>query len=309
MLGIETIALQTLNGLQFGVTLFLFAAGLTLVLGIMNVINLAHGSFYMIGAYYVTTFTAWTGSFTLGLLLMLPTMFVTSLLVESVAISRLYSRDHLDQVLATFGIILTLNEAVKVIWGADGLFLSVPDYLQGNVTLFGAVSYPIYRLVMMAIGLTIALLLYLLIGHTRLGMIIRAGASNREMVQAIGINIRIVFAMIFALGAMLAGLAGGLAGPIFAVEPGMGDNVLILALVTIVVGGIGSIRGSFFAAILLGMLDALGRGFLPALLATQLPRAVADAAAPALASIMIYLLMALVLFFRPQGLFSSGGRA
>ncbi len=309
MLNVTLIIVQSLNGLQLGITLFLFAAGLTLVLGIMNVINLAHGSFYMIGAYYATTFTGWTGSFLLGLGLTVPAVFVTSLLIERVAISPLYSKDHLEQVLATFGLILFLNELVRIVWGPDGLNINVPDYLAGSVQIIPGVIYPVYRLTMMAVGLLVALLLYVLIARTRLGMVIRAGASNREMVEAVGIDIRLVFSLIFALGAVLAGLAGGLAGPIFTVEPGMGDNVLILALVTIVVGGIGSIRGSFFAAILLGLLDALGRGFLPALLATQLPRAIADAAGPAIGSILIYVLMATVLFFRPQGLFPVQGRS
>ncbi len=307
MISPNLVLLQALNGLQFGVMLFLFAAGLTLVLGIMNLVNLAHGSLYMIGAYYTATFAGWTGSFFLGLLLALPAIFVTGVVIELVVLRSLYARDHLDQVLATFGVILFLNELTRIVWGTGGLFVSVPPLLAGSVQLLPGVIYPVYRLAIIATGLVVALGLYLVVGRTRLGMLIRAGAANREMVEALGIDIRLLFTAVFGIGAMLAALAGGLAGPLFSVDPGMGDPVLILALVTIVIGGIGSIRGSFIAALVIGLVDTVGRAFLPGLFAAFLPRPVADAIGPAVASMLIYILMAAVLFFRPQGLFPARG--
>lgn len=307
MISPSLVLLQTLNGLQFGIMLFLFAAGLTLVLGIMNLVNLAHGSLYMIGAYYTASFAAWTGSFFLGLLLALPAIFVTGVVIELVVLRPLYARDHLDQVLATFGIILFLNELTRIVWGTGGLFVSAPPLLAGSVQLLPGIIYPVYRLAIIVIGLVVALGLYLVVGHTKLGMLIRAGASNREMVETLGVDIRLLFTTVFGIGAMLAALAGGLAGPLFSIDPGMGDPVLILALVTIVIGGIGSIRGSFLAALVIGLVDTVGRAFLPSLFAAFLPRPVADAIGPAVASMLIYILMAAVLFFRPQGLFPARG--
>jgi branched-chain amino acid transport system permease protein len=301
------VLLQTLNGLQFGIMLFLFAAGLTLVLGIMNLVNLAHGSLYMIGAYYAATFTQWTGSLAIGLGLAMPAIFITAGIIELVVLRPLYIRDHLDQVLATFGLILFLNEMVRMVWGSGGEFMTVPPLLAGSVTLLPGVVYPVFRLAIIAIGLLVALGLYFVVAHTRLGMLIRAGAANPEMVEALGVDIRLLFTAVFGIGAMLAALAGGLAGPLFSVEPGMGDGVLILALVTIVVGGIGSIRGSFLAALVIGLVDTVGRAFLPALFAAFLPRPIASAVGPAVASMLIYVLMAVVLFFRPQGLFPVRG--
>ena len=307
MISPSLVLLQTLNGLQFGIMLFLFAAGLTLVLGIMNLVNLAHGSLYMIGAYYTASFAAWTGSFFLGLLLALPAIFVTGVVIELVVLRPLYARDHLDQVLATFGIILFLNELTRIVWGTGGLFVSAPPLLAGSVQLLPGIIYPVYRLAIIVIGLVVALGLYLVVGHTKLGMLIRAGASNREMVETLGVDIRLLFTTVFGIGAMLAALAGGLAGPLFSIDPGMGDPVLILALVNIVIGGIGSIRGSFLAALVIGLVDTVGRAFLPSLFAAFLPRPVADAIGPAVASMLIYILMAAVLFFRPQGLFPARG--
>ena len=307
MISPSLVLLQALNGLQFGIMLFLFAAGLTLVLGIMNLVNLAHGSLYMIGAYYTASFAAWTGSFFLGLLLALPAIFVTGVVIELVVLRPLYARDHLDQVLATFGIILFLNELTRIVWGTGGLFVSAPPLLAGGVQLLPGIIYPVYRLAIIVIGLVVALGLYLVVGHTKLGMLIRAGASNREMVETLGVDIRLLFTTVFGIGAMLAALAGGLAGPLFSIDPGMGDPVLILALVTIVIGGIGSIRGSFLAALVIGLVDTVGRAFLPSLFAAFLPRPVADAIGPAVASMLIYILMAAVLFFRPQGLFPARG--
>jgi branched-chain amino acid transport system permease protein len=305
MISPTLVLVQTLNGVQFGVMLFLFAAGLTLVLGIMNLVNLAHGSLYMLGAYYTATIAQWTGSFVIGLVAALPLIFITGAAIEWVVLRRLYTRDHLDQVLATFGLILLLNEAARLVWGEGGLYVEMPALLSGSVRLAPGIIYPVYRLTIIAIGLAIAVALYVIVARTRLGMLIRAGASNREMVEALGIDIRLLFTAVFGLGAMLAALAGGLAGPLFSVNPGMGDSVLILALVVVVIGGIGSIRGSFLAALAIGIVDTIGRAFLPGLFAAFLPRPVADAIGPATASVLIYLLMAVVLFFRPQGLFPA----
>ncbi len=299
------VLVQTLNGLQFGMMLFLFAAGLTLVLGIMNLVNLAHGSIYMLGAFFAATIQHWTGSFLVALLLALPATFIAAVIIEFVVLRTLYIRDHLDQVLATFGLILFLNELVRVIWGATPLYMSSPPLLGGSVALLPGVDYPIYRLSLILLGLAIAVLLYLLVAKTRLGMLIRAGASNREMVEALGVDIRLLFTAVFGLGAVLAAVAGIMVGPILTVESGMGDGVLILALVVIVIGGIGSIRGSFVAAIVVGLVDTMGRAFLPGLLVALMPRAIASAVGPALASMLIYIVMAVVLFFRPQGLFPA----
>ena len=307
MISWTLILIQMLNGVQFGMMLFLFAAGLTLVLGIMNLINLAHGSLYMLGAFFAATIEHWTGSFLLAFLLALPATFVAGVVVELVVLRTLYTRHHLDQVLATFGLILFLNELVRTAWGSTPLYISIPPALSGSVNLFPGVGYSTYRLSLILLGLGVALLIYLLVTKTKLGMLIRAGASNREMVEALGVDIRLLFTAVFGFGAVLAGLAGIMVGPILSVESGMGDGILILALVVIVIGGIGSIRGSFVAAMLVGLVDTMGRAFMPTLLAALMPYSVAGAVGPALASMMTYLLMAVVLFFRPQGLFAAQG--
>ena len=294
---------QALNGLQFGIMLFLMAAGLTLVFGIMNLINLAHGSFYMVGAYVAAATFQATGSFLLAVIGGTGAGAAVGILVEIVVFRRLYPRDHLDQVLATFGLILFFNEAVRMIWGSTALYAAVPDFLAGQVDILPGVPYPAYRLAIIVVGLVVAALLYLVITHTRMGMLIRAGASNRVMVGALGVNVRLLYTLVFGLGAGLAALAGLMAGPIFTVESGMGEHVLILAFVVIVIGGIGSIRGAFVAALLVGLVDTMGRAFLRPLLATVMTVSAADDAGPALASVSIYLLMAIVLFIRPQGLF------
>ncbi len=301
------IVVQLLNGLQFGMLLFLFASGLTLVLGIMSLVNLAHGSLYMLGAYFAVTLYRWTGSFPLAVLLAVPATCVAGIAIEVVVLRTLYRRDHLDQVLATFGLILFLNELVRIIWGPVPLYLPVPPALSGRIVLLPGIAYPAYRLTLIALGLAFGLLLHLLVTRTRLGMLIRAGASNREMVEALGVDTRALFTAVFGLGAVLAGVAGMAVGPLVSVEAGMGDSILILALVIIVIGGIGSIRGSFVAAIVVGVVDTFGRAFLPGLLASVLPRAAASAVGPALASMLIYLLTAAVLLFRPQGLFPPFG--
>ena len=299
---------QFLNGLQFGLLLFLLAAGLTLVFGIMDLVNLAHGSLYMMGAYFAATFVAWTGSFILGAVLALAATLVLGIVLEFAALRHLYGRDHLDHVLATFGLILFFNEAVRLIWGPAGLALPLPDWLAFPVTIIPGIHYPAYRLAIIVVALTVALLLYLGVMRTRIGMLIRAGASNREMIGALGINIKLLYTLVFGLGAALAGLAGLMQAPILTVQIGMGENILILAFVVIVIGGIGSIRGAFIAAVMIGLIDTMGRAFLPNLLRQILTSASASTAAPALSSMLIYLLMAMVLVVRPEGLFPANRR-
>jgi len=300
---------QLLNGVQLGVTLFLMAAGLTLVFGIMNLVNLAHGSLYMIGAYLAVTAIDWTGSYLLGTLLGLLGTLVVGMLVEVIALRTLYERDHLDQVLATFGLILFFNELVAMVWGRTALFSSLPSYLQGHVEIIPGSIYPLYRAVVIVIGLAVAVALWYVVTRTRLGMLIRAGASNRTMVAALGINIRLLYTVVFGFGALLAGFAGMLAGPIYNVQPGMGELILIQVFVVIVIGGIGSIRGALVGALIVGIVDTLGRAFLKPLLGAFISPPAAEAAGPALASMLIYLLMAVVLALRPEGLFpaKSGG--
>ncbi len=295
---------QLLNGVQLGIFLFLLAAGLTLVFGIMDLMNLAHGSLYMIGAFVAATVTIWTDSFLLGVVAAVPVVMLVGIVVEIVVLRRLYGRGHLDQVLATFGLILFFNELVRLIWGADGLSVPLSGALNQSVSLFG-LPYPVYRTMVIAVGLLVAAFLYYLVARTRLGMLIRAGASNRIMVDALGIDIKLVFTLVFGLGAALAGLAGVMAGPIFSVNIGMGENILILTLVVIVIGGIGSIRGAFVGAILVGVIDIMGRSFLDTFFKLFLPNEAAETAAPAVASMLIYVLMVAVLFFRPQGLFPA----
>lgn len=297
--------LQALNGLQLGIMLFLVAAGLTLVFGIMDFINLAHGVQYMVGAYFAASFTAWTGDFFLGLALALPAALLFGLVLELLIFRRLYHRSHLDQVLATFGLILMLNEAVKIIWGSGPISVPVPEVLSGSMPLIGNVRYPIYRFAIIAAGLVSAVGLYALVNYTRTGMLLRAGASNREMVSALGVNVRRLFMFVFGFGAMLAGFAGAMVAPILSVQPGMGDTVLILTFVVIVIGGIGSIRGAFLAALLVGVADTLGRTFGPILLGMLMDPSAASQTGRTLAPMLIYILMAAVLFFRPAGLFPA----
>jgi branched-chain amino acid transport system permease protein len=296
---------QCLNGLQFGVMLFLMAAGLTLVFGIMNLVNLAHGSLYMVGAYLATAALGWTGSFLLAVAFALVATLAVGMIVEVVALRTLYERDHLDQVLATFGLILFFNEAVAIVWGRSALFTTVPRALAGHLQLLPGLRYPAYRAVIILVGLAVAVLLYVVVSHTRLGMLVRAGASNRTMVAALGVNIRLLYTLVFGFGAALAALGGVMAGPIYTVLPGMGEEILIQVFVVIVIGGIGSIRGALVGAVVVGMVDTLGRAFLKPMLSTVIGPAAADNAGPALASMLIYILMAAVLYFRPQGLFPA----
>jgi len=300
---------QTLNGLQYGVMLFLMAAGLTLVFGIMNLVNLAHGSLYMVGAYLATALARWSGSFVLGVALALPGTLLVGILVEVVALRTLYEREHLDQVLATFGLILFFNELIAIIWGRAAIYTSVPPFLSGHIRVLPGVPYPTYRAGIILVGVAVAVLLWILVTRTRLGMRIRAGATNRTMISALGVNIRLLYTLVFGVGAALAGLAGAMAGPIYSVQPGMGEGILIQVFVVIVIGGIGSIRGAMVGAIVVGMADTLGRAFLKPMLATVISPPAADKAGPALASMSIYLLMAAVLFFRPEGLFPARSRS
>ncbi|MDC7788381.1 branched-chain amino acid ABC transporter permease [Rhodoplanes sp. TEM] len=302
------LVVQVLNGLQLGVLLFLIAAGLTLVFGVMDFINLAHGVQYMLGAYLAVAFYGLTDSFVLALVLALAAALAFGLLLEAAVFRHLYGRDHLDHVIATFGIILFLNAAVKYVWGAAPLSLPVPEALTGSVALAPGILYPVWRLVIIGSGLAVAALLWVLVSRTRMGMLVRAGATNPEMVSALGVDIRRLFTLVFGFGAMLAGFAGIMIAPILSVEPGMGDTILILAFVVIVIGGIGSIRGAFVAALLIGLVDTLGRSFAVDVLRLFMSSSTARTVGPALASMLIYLLMAVVLYVRPTGLFPAKGR-
>jgi branched-chain amino acid transport system permease protein len=299
---------QFLNGLQFGLLLFLLAAGLTLVFGIMDLVNLAHGSLYMLGAYFAATFASWTGSFVLAAVLALAASLTVGIALEVTVLRKFYGRDHLDHVLGTFGLILFFNELVRLVWGPAGLNLAVPPSLGGAIEILPGIYYPAYRLAIIGVALAVALLLYVVVMRTRVGMLIRAGASNREMIGALGININLLYTLVFGAGAALAGLAGLMQAPILTVQIGMGENILIVAFVVIVIGGIGSIRGALVAAILVGVVDTLGRAFLPDLLRLVLSHAAASTAAPALSSMLIYLTMAAVLALRPEGLFPASGQ-
>jgi branched-chain amino acid transport system permease protein len=286
--------------------LFLLAAGLTLVFGIMDMINLAHGSLYMLGAFLASTFVQLTGSFVTGVLLAIPATALLGMILEVSVLRTLYARDHLSQVLATFALILIINELVRLVWGSDAA-LPMPAALSGPVELLPGLRYPAYRLVIIGVGFAVAALLYFLVAKTKLGMLVRAGASNREMALAMGVNIKALFTAVFGVGAALCALAGALLAPLLAVQVGMGENILILAFVVIVIGGIGSIRGALVGALLVGVVDTIGRAFLPIALGAFFQPRVASAAGPALASVMIYLIMAIVLYFRPQGLFPARG--
>ncbi|EKF43809.1 inner-membrane translocator [Nitratireductor indicus C115] len=294
---------QILNGLQLGVFLFLVSAGLTLIFGIMGVINLAHGSLYMIGAYTCATVSMASGSYWLGFLAAGLAAALAGALMEVILMRRLYRRDHLDQVLVTFGLILFVNEAVTMIWGRTPLFMDLPQSLSGSVEIVPGAPYPVYRLGVILAGLAGAVGLWFLISKTRIGMLIRAGSTNREMVSALGVDIDRLYTLLFAAGAVLAGLAGAFAGPLVSVQVGMGESILILAFVVVVIGGIGSVRGALVGAILVGLVDTLGRAFLRDFLGLFLPPAEAAGMGAALSSMGIYIVMALILVIRPKGLF------
>ena len=299
---------QCLNGLQVGMLLFLLAAGLTLIFGIMDLVNLAHGSLYMVGAYFAATFAALTGSFLLAAVLAIAATLVVGMAVEVIAMRRLYGRDHLDHVLGTFGLILFFNEAVRLIWGPAGMNLPLPPLLNTAIEIIPGIYYPAYRLAIIVVALAVAVFLYALVMRTRIGMLIRAGASDREMVGALGVNIKLLYTLIFGIGAALAGLAGLMQAPILTAQIGMGENILIVAFVVIIIGGIGSIRGAFIASVFVGLTDTIGRAFLPDLLKLVLSPAGASTAGPALSSMLIYIVMAVILIVRPEGLFAAPGR-
>ena len=297
---------QLMNGLQLGLLLFLLASGLTLIFGIMDFINLSHGSFYMIGAYFCGTVVAKTGSFITGVIVGLVGVFVVGALVEWLIARKLYRQDHLDHVLVTFGLILIFDTLVHLLWGASGMAIPLPDVLNGQLNV-GSLVLPTYRLLIIVAGLLVAAILFILVTKTRLGMLIRAGASNRTMVEALGVNIDRLFLVVFALGAAMAGLAGMLIAPITEASIGMGNDIIIVAFVVVIVGGIGSVKGTFYAALIIGLIDTLSRSYLDRLLTLAMPSNYAETAAPALSAMLIYILMAGVLAFRPQGLFPIAG--
>lgn len=303
---LNAILTQVFNGVQYGMLLFLTAAGLTLVFGVMNFVNLAHGSLYMLGAYVGATVATASGSLLVGVAAAVVVCFVLGALLERFALSRLYGSDHLYHVLATFGLILFFNELARIIWGEQPVYASVPQALSGIIHI-GGVRYPAYSLAVIVSGLVVALGIYLLISRTRMGMLIRAGATHPQIVEVMGVNIRVLKTLLFAVGAALAGFAGAILGPLVSVQSGMGEPVLITTLVVIVVGGVGSVRGAFGAALLVGIVDTLARTFLPLILSASFSPGVADTAAPALASMMVYILMAIVLIFRPNGIFGKEG--
>jgi branched-chain amino acid transport system permease protein len=296
---------QILNGLQFGVMLFLMSAGLTLVFGVMGLINLAHGSLYMTGAFAAAAVAGATGSFLLGLVAALAAAAAAGALVEMALLRRLYARDHLDQVLATFALILIFSEGARWAFGSFPLYLDIPAALKGPVTLWGGFQYPRYRLAIILAGLAVAAGLFWLIARTRIGVRIRAGEADREMIAALGVDIARLYTFVFALGAALAGFAGAMVGALQSVQVGMGEPVLIMAFVVIVIGGIGSIRGAFVASLLVGLTDTLGRFLLPWGLRAVLDPSDANLVGTALASLAIYILMAAVLVVRPTGLFGA----
>jgi branched-chain amino acid transport system permease protein len=284
------------------------AGGLTLIFGIMDLVNLAHGSLYMLGAYFAATFVEWTDSFLLGAILALAATAVVGMILEVIAIRPLYGRNHLDHVLGTFGLLLFFNELVRLVWGPAGMTLSLPSEMLNAVEVLPGLFYPLYRLVIIGVTLAVALIIYFLIMRTRVGMLIRAGASNREMVGALGINIKLLYTLVFGLGAALAGFAGLMQAPILTVQIGMGENILIAAFVVVTIGGIGSIRGAFVAALLVGLADTVGRAFVPDLLRAFLSESASSSLGRSLSSMMIYLVMALVLIVRPEGLFPAAGK-
>lgn len=300
--------IQLLNGFQLGILLFLVSAGLTLVLGIMDFVNLAHGALYMLGAYFCATFTLWLESFFLAVLLTIPCVFLVGIITEVIVVRHLYRRDHLDQVLATFGLILIFDSSVHLFWGPEGLTFPLPVFLNGQVTLFSDIMVPVYRLFIMGTGLIIALALFLLVTRTKMGMLIRAGASNPVILSALGVDVKTLFTLVFGMGAVLAGFAGLMIAPITEASIGMGNDVLIVALVVIIIGGIGSVRGAFIASIIVGMIDTFGRSFLDDFMKLFISIQAAETSAPAISSMLIYILMAAILFFKPAGLFPPKSR-
>jgi branched-chain amino acid transport system permease protein len=294
---LQVLVEQFFNGLQLGMMLFLMAVGVTLVFGIMRVINLAHGSLFMLGGYFLAEAAERTHSLLIAIPITLAGVIIIGIVLELVVLRPLYARSHLDQVLATFGLTLMFNEAVTMVWGREPLYLSVPEFLDGSVEIFPGVPYPIYRLAITGVALVAGALLYLVLNHTRIGALIRAGSDKREVVQALGVNIGLLYTLVFALGASLAGLAGMMTGPLLSIESGVGDPILILTLVVIVIGGMGSIRGAFIGSLIVGIFDTLSR--------VVLPNLVSGTASAALVGMAVYVLMALVLLYSRAGLFSG----
>ena len=283
-----TFLIQLLNSVQYGLLLFMLAAGLTLIFGIMGVVNLAHGSFYMLGAYLAYALSSLFGSLTLAILAGGVMALLFGLLLERLLFRYFYRRDHLDQVLLTFGLIYIFEELRSILWGDDVHGVKVPELLSASIPLTDTLSYPVYRLFMSGVCIALALGLYWLISRTRLGMKIRAGAFNRDMAGALGINITRIHALVFALGVGLAAMAGIIAAPISSVYPNMGSQVLIMCFVVVVIGGIGSVRGALISALLVGLVDTFGKVLLPQV-----------------AGMLVYMLMAAVLLWKPQGLFAQ----
>lgn len=297
---------QLMNSVQLGLLLFLLASGLTLIFGIMDFINLSHGSFYMMGAYFCGSVVARTGSFLAGVVTGLVGVFVLGALIEWLIARKLYKEDHLDHVLVTFGLILVMDTLVHLIWGPSGLSIPLPDVLNGQIVI-GTIVFPTYRTLIIVGGLAVAAILYLLVAKTRLGMLIRAGASNRDMVESLGINIDRLFLIVFAIGAAMAGFAGILIAPITEATIGMGNDIIIIAFVVVIVGGIGSIKGAFYAALIIGVIDTMSRSYLDDFLKLLMEPQFAETAAPAISAMLVYILMAAVLAFKPSGLFPPAG--
>jgi len=302
-----TLLEQLMNGVGFGLILFLMATGLTIVFGVMDTMNLAHGSLFMLGGYFAATAYSLTQSFVLAVLAAIILTVLAGALLEVALMRRLYTRKHMNQVVATLGVIFICNDLVKYVWGPTPILAATPAALSGPVRLFGSFEYPAFRLLIIVVGIVLAILLYLIMAHTKLGMLVRAGAANRSMTQLMGIRVRLVFTCVFLLGAALAGLGGALMGPLASVQMGMGESIMIPALVVIVIGGIGSIRGSFIAALMVGVLDTAGRAFIPSLIAKISSPVVAADVGPALASVLTYVLMIGVLSCKPSGLFPARG--
>ena len=296
---------QLFNGFQTGITLFLISAGLTIILGTMNFVNLAHGSQVMIGAYVATYFFGLTDSFFLGIIFAIPCTFIFGITLEILIIRHFYNRDHMEQVLVTFGLIIFFNEVVRILFGPASLYSTIPKILSNSVMLLPELPYPAYRLFIIGIGIICALIIYVLIHKSKIGAMVRAGENNSIIASALGININLLFRLVFATGATFAGLAGMMIGPLTSIEPGMGEPLLILALVVIIIGGVGSIKGAFFSAILIGIIDTLGRVFIPFLLKLFLNNSSADGAGPALSSMLVYILMIIILIKKPNGLFGK----
>lgn len=304
---LSLLLVQVANGIQLGVFLFLMSAGLTLVFGVMNFVNLAHGVLFMIGAYIASAVYVWSGSFYLALFASPILTALLGLVLERTLLQWVYGRGHLDQVMVTFGVLIFVNQLIIVLFGAAGQPLGVPKAMAGHINLFFGAPYPTFRLAVIAVGVLVAALTYWLVAHTKIGALVRAGASNRTMLEVLGINVKVIYGGVFCVGAGLAGLAGVMAGPIISVSPGMGDDVLIMAFVVIVIGGIGSIRGALVASILVGLVEVLGKTVFKDVLSAVLGSAAGQTAAPAVASVLIYALMITVLFLKPMGLFSGRG--